>query len=130
MNLSESIETIERESRYAQSWLEGTKAEMVKPKSKLCACTKIVTISCEHQGWRFPCMKKHIQLIQEQVEILKSIKAEIEKSRTVTIKKVSSSEENVSNRHTSFDLYVNESYHSSYSDIIDAMDAKKRLEKI
>ena len=130
MNLSESIETIERESHYAQSWLKGTKEVMLKPKSKLCSCFKLVTISNENQAWRFPSMEKHLRLIEEQVKVLKELKAEIEKIRKVTIKKVSSSEENVSNRHTTFDLYVNESYHSSYNDIIDAMDAKKRLEKI
>ncbi|HIG57801.1 MAG TPA: hypothetical protein EYQ21_00155 [Flavobacteriales bacterium] len=77
-DLTEVIKTIEQESRYAQSWVEGTQEEMVKPKSKRCDCAELVTISCEHQEWRFPCMKKHLRLIQEQVEVLKAIQAEIE----------------------------------------------------
>ena len=45
----------------------------------------------------------------------------------ITIKKVSTSEYNVSKRYISYDLYINGVYHSSYEDILMAMDAKAIL---
>ncbi len=47
----------------------------------------------------------------------------------VTIKKVSSNEPNVSKRHTSYDVYHNGKYHTTFNDINDAMDHKEKMHK-
>lgn len=46
----------------------------------------------------------------------------------VEIKRVSSNEQNVSQRHVSYDVHVDGQYHSTHNDINDAMDSKERLE--
>lgn len=47
----------------------------------------------------------------------------------VEIKRVSSSEQNVSQRHVSYDVHVDGKYHSTHNDINDALDHKERLEQ-
>ncbi len=47
----------------------------------------------------------------------------------VEIKKKSSNEPNVSDRHISYDLHVNGKYHTTHNDINDALDHKERIEK-
>ena len=47
----------------------------------------------------------------------------------VEIKKKSTNEPNVSDRHITYDLHVNGKYHTTHTDVIDAMDHKKRIEK-
>lgn len=46
----------------------------------------------------------------------------------VEIKRVSSNEQNVSQRHVSYDIHVDGKYHSTHNDINDAMDHKAKLE--
>lgn len=46
----------------------------------------------------------------------------------VEIKKVSSGEENVSNRHITYDIYVDGKYEITVNDIVDAMDKKVEFE--
>lgn len=50
-------------------------------------------------------------------------------SPKVEIKRVSSDEQNVSQRHISYDIHVDGKYHTTHNDINDAMDHKERLEK-
>ncbi len=45
----------------------------------------------------------------------------------VQIKKVSSSEVNVSDREVTYDVYVNGTYQRTYSDIIDALNFKQAI---
>lgn len=47
----------------------------------------------------------------------------------VEIKKQSSNEANVSQRHISYDIYVDGKYHTTTNDIIKAMDLKESIEK-
>lgn len=47
----------------------------------------------------------------------------------VEIKKKSSNEVNVSDRHISYDIYVDGKYHTTHNDINDALDHKERIEK-
>jgi FlaG/FlaF family flagellin (archaellin) len=49
------------------------------------------------------------------------------KNQEVQIKKVSSSEVNVSDREVTYDIYVNGEYRLTYSDIIDALDYAKAI---
>lgn len=53
----------------------------------------------------------------------------MDKKIDVTIKKVSSNEPNVSKRHTSYDIYHNGKYHTTFNDINDAMDHKEKMHK-
>ena len=53
----------------------------------------------------------------------------MDKKIDVTIKKVSSNEPNVSKRHTSYDVYHNGKYHTTFNDINDAMDHKEKMHK-
>ena len=46
----------------------------------------------------------------------------------VTIKKVSTAEENVSKRHMTFDVYEDDKYVSTFDDINDALTFKQYLE--
>jgi hypothetical protein len=46
----------------------------------------------------------------------------------ITIQTNSTSTPCVSDREISYDLYVNGAYHSTYSDILDAQDARELLE--
>ena len=47
----------------------------------------------------------------------------------VEIKKQSSNEPNVSQRHISYDIYVDGKYHTTTNDVIKAMDLKEAIEK-
>lgn len=53
----------------------------------------------------------------------------LDESIKVEIKKKSSNEPNVSDRHITYDLHVNGKYHTTHSDINDALDHKDRIEK-
>lgn len=53
----------------------------------------------------------------------------MDKKIDVTIKKVSSNEPNVSKRHTSYDVYHNGKYHTTFNDINDALDHKEKMQK-
>ena len=47
---------------------------------------------------------------------------------TVTIKRESTNEANVSQRHIWYDVYLNGKFHSTHNDIFDADDVKTELE--
>jgi len=46
---------------------------------------------------------------------------------TVEIRKVSSNEQNVSERHISYDIYVGGKYFTTTQDVCDALDIKAQL---
>ena len=46
----------------------------------------------------------------------------------VTIKRMSTTEELISQRTVTYDLYVDGKYSSTFSDVVDAMDFKAELE--
>jgi hypothetical protein len=48
---------------------------------------------------------------------------------SVEIKRVSSGEENVSQRHVTYDVHVDGKYHSTHPDVVAAMDLKEQMEK-
>lgn len=60
---------------------------------------------------------------------MKSFKNFLEEKIKVEIKKVSSNESNVSDRHISYDIHVDGKYHTTHNDINDALDHKERIEK-
>jgi len=48
--------------------------------------------------------------------------------KQVKIKRISTDEENVSQRHVSYDLYIDGEYTQTYNDINDALEAKEQEE--
>lgn len=52
----------------------------------------------------------------------------MDKKIEITIKKVTSSEPNVSARHVTYDVYHNGKYHKTFDDINDALDHKEKMQ--